>query len=1109
MASLGELVATMSLNTAQFVGALSKVEQAVADSTRQITKQFEQINGSLTGLVTGFLSVSTAMDVFTKAVDRGAELKDMGAAFDISVEKMDQLSLAMQLAGTDSATLEKQMKTLANQVTLATNPASKQAEVFAAMGVSIKDASGQMRAMDDIYKDAIRQLGAIEDPTLRASAAMQLFGKGADDALKATAQIDGALDSAQKQMDAFGGTTDDVAKMSKDFKDGILLAQDAMQRLMLPIVKALLPVFADLREAFAANNKGGVDLAATIGTALATAFRTMATGAIIVVGVFKAVGLAIGANLAALSLLAHGDIKGAIAAVGNLTDDLKQQAGITFDSANAMLGLTTAHTEAAAAVQKNTVNNAALTAALNKSKAAADDAAKAWAAFSKVWNKVQEDAAAFDAGDKNVKLEKQMEDVNTVLAQTPENADMAAKALQLYFNQTNDGTKYMKAYNDELNKGYEEYGKYRDALVASWTAMEKQNETLEEQVKTTGLLDTERELAISQMQRQHAIQEILKVDSGDIAESDIKQTNALYDQRDALIKAKGAAADYAAGLAALGSALESGIGNLFDTLLGKANATWKSLWQSFKDWAYAAFKEVAARQIVVSLIGSAAAGPAGANTQLVNALTGGALSSATSGLFGSAGAGLLSSGVGAIGSAGLFATAGGASASQAAILASQTAGFGVEGTASTLSALGAGGAASMMTTLTPLLAAAPYVAAAAAIAYTVYNMVAQKAGGPKVGGFAETGTEAGRYYTPDQTDATLKTIVDTQQAGYASLVAALGGTATAHFALGYDTDPQGTAGNRITAGVFSGGKQVYGVTNLGAGTDDASLQTGLTTQTKRMLLAAVQDSSLPAQLAQLVNSLSAATATDAQVDQMMATAQTVVALNAALAQLGDPMTAATAALATASQTALGAWEAQRDALYDLANAAPDTADGLNSVTAATQAFAQSTVQLLAGIMNAKKALDSMFESTRDTIAAVGKTNDQLYAEQQAKAQTLFAQLQTATDPDQINTLAQQINDAINTAFGMLSPADQAAQQAAFLAGLDQVQQTTDARLQTAMDTVATQTKTDQQFMSDKLDEILKGIEAAANTFAGAANGLANGVPVTVTVQNTPAPEVNG
>jgi len=267
------------------------------------------------------------------------------------------------------------------------------------------------------------------------------------------------------------------------------------------------------------------------------------------------------------------------------------------------------------------------------------------------------------------------------------------------------------------------------------------------------------------------------------------------------------------------------------------------------------------------------------------------------------------------------------------------------------------------------------------------------------------------------------------------------------------------------------------------------------------LLAALQASDLPVQIGRLLGSLSAASASAEQIDQILAAAQAIGAMTSALATLGDPLKVAAASLESANLTALGAWEKQRDALYELANAAPDSAEGLASVTAATQEFAQSTVQLLAGIMNAKRALDDMFESTRQTISAVGKSPDQLYADEQARAERLFAQLQGATDPAQIDRLSRQLDETINKAFGMLSPEEQLAHQTEFLAGLDRVQQTADQQMQAAMDRVAEQSKTDQAFLSGKLDRLLSDMSGAVNQFSGAvgefAGAAGRGAPVVV------------
>jgi hypothetical protein len=1124
MASLGELVARMSLDIGQFTGALNKVEQQTAKTMDEIKKQFSSVKGELLGFAAGVLSVHTAMEQFNKAVERGEALKEFSAAFGVTVEAADKLSLAMQLAGTDMGTLEKQMKSLSAQIVEASNPASKAAGIFKDMGVQIKDASGQMLPMEKIYENAIRQLKAIEDPALRSAAAVALFGKGSTAALKATEELDDSLLKAQKQLDTYGVTSAEVAAASKEFKDQMLLTGDMVTRLFMPVVKAILPVFEDFRKALGENTKGAVSFAEVLGNALATGFRIIGSAGILLVGMLKEVGMTIGGVAAAAVQLLTGHWKEASHVVTDLNADIAANREVTKKSLEAMWGYGAAVESTHEPVKLAAVNAKSLQDRLNGVSDAAKKAAEALEKemlkgrqeIVKIDDAVREMAAEFDdleAGSGAKPLTKEFAMLNRELDEVPDSAEMVGKALQLIIDKTGEGARYMKEYRAQLNAADDDLSKFRDELVASWKTLEDGNEDLQNEIKLIGLVGTERELEMSLMKRRHDLAIIEKADREQGADdsvhaANVQATNDLYDRRDALIRAKGAATEYNNEMIAGASLVKSAWSTTIDTIYNKGVKGFRDLWEQFKQWAFRAFLEVAGHKVLVSLIGSAA-GPASAQENMLGSLLGG----------GGGGGGMLGNistlagGTGALSSAGLFSSLGGAGTAQAGFLAAQTAEFGMAGTGATLSALGATGAGSIMTTLAPLMAAAPYIAAAAAVAYVVYDMVVQKKGGPKEGGFASTEPGVARYYTPNSADSGISKIVMAQTKGYDDIVKALGGTGHATFALGYDTDPQGTANSRVSAGAFVNGKQVYGSGAVDAGRDDKSLQAAINLEGKRALLGALQNSELPSQIARLLNSLSAGSASEEQIDSMLQTASTAKAMIDVLAAMADPMAAATEAFDTANQTALESWDKQRDALYDLANTAPQTAEGLAAVTAGTQAFYVSTVQLLIGIKNAKQQMDNMFGATRDTIEKAALSPDQLYAREQQKAKDLFAKLQTATDPAEIARLSEGINASINSAFSMLTPEQQKAKSAEFLAGLDKVQALADERMKKSMDAIVEQTKTDREFLTGKLNDIVTGISDAGNNFKkGSDNLVNNGVHVGVDISvhdDRLATEVNG
>jgi hypothetical protein len=197
-----------------------------------------------------------------------------------------------------------------------------------------------------------------------------------------------------------------------------------------------------------------------------------------------------------------------------------------------------------------------------------------------------------------------------------------------------------------------------------------------------------------------------------------------------------------------------------------------------------------------------------------------------------------------------------------------------------------GGTIGMMTPLGPLGALI-----GAAIGALIGSFI-KSGGGPKGGGFATSGEtpgitgtdDTGRWFTPNSKDADVAKIVDATATGYAKVLKSLGGTGSATFALGFDTDPEGTAPNRTHAGVFMNGQQIYDSQQSDLGKDPAALQAALEVESKRALLAALQASKLPDYIAEILNDLDPKKMSVGDIDKIL---ETVTALKIAVDVFGE------------------------------------------------------------------------------------------------------------------------------------------------------------------------------------------------------------------------------
>lgn len=153
-----------------------------------------------------------------------------------------------------------------------------------------------------------------------------------------------------------------------------------------------------------------------------------------------------------------------------------------------------------------------------------------------------------------------------------------------------------------------------------------------------------------------------------------------------------------------------------------------------------------------------------------------------------------------------------------------------------------------------------------------------KAGGPKVGGSffsggAVPGTDNGRFFTPDQGDEQVRSIVNATLDSYGAIAQRLGGSGTGfNFGLGFDHDPNGSAMSRVSSLVTDQqGNRIYGVSDMEM--DDKEVPGALGLESGRMIIAALQASDLGPELNKFFDSIGdIASLTQEQINAILASA---------------------------------------------------------------------------------------------------------------------------------------------------------------------------------------------------------------------------------------------
>ena len=163
---------------------------------------------ALAGTV-GF-SIQSAITGFAQA---GDGLDKMSQRLGISAVTLQEWSYAATHAGAAPEELEDALKDLSEKIAeVAAGDTGDAAQLFEALGISVKDATGKIRPSSEVFKDVADAIQRNEDPALRTKMAMVLMG-----------------DSGRKLIPMLSGGAKGLEDMAKQANDlGLVMSQDAV-----------------------------------------------------------------------------------------------------------------------------------------------------------------------------------------------------------------------------------------------------------------------------------------------------------------------------------------------------------------------------------------------------------------------------------------------------------------------------------------------------------------------------------------------------------------------------------------------------------------------------------------------------------------------------------------------------------------------------------------------------------------------------------------------------------------------------------------------------------------------------------------------------------------
>ena len=198
-------------------------------------------------------SVGALMTATLQAAKAGDKFDKMSQRVGASAETLSQLEFAARQSGSSIQTVENGLRILNKGMADAEQGTGLAKDAFNALGISVTDADGNLRANIDVLKEASTKLSSLDNETQKASLAGKIFGERYGTQLLPLLNQGGeGIEGLMKRADELGSTVSTVgAKDGADFTDAMDEAQTTISNLSRTIGQELVPVFTPLLENFA------------------------------------------------------------------------------------------------------------------------------------------------------------------------------------------------------------------------------------------------------------------------------------------------------------------------------------------------------------------------------------------------------------------------------------------------------------------------------------------------------------------------------------------------------------------------------------------------------------------------------------------------------------------------------------------------------------------------------------------------------------------------------------------------------------------------------------------------------------------------------------------
>ena len=221
---------------------LGTTAAGVTGAMRGLTGASAGLSGAL-GTLAPLLSVAGLASMVKGTLDAADNMNDLAQATGVSVEALSRFNKAAAVSGTNLEGVSKGLVKLNKALVDAATGGKESAATFAALGVNVKGADGQLKSADRVMLEVANRFKAMPDGAVKTALALRLFGKSGAELVPLLNMGGDAIDKLSTKM------TTAFAQKADEYTDKLAVLGGKVRALGMDLTIALLPALEGITDA--------------------------------------------------------------------------------------------------------------------------------------------------------------------------------------------------------------------------------------------------------------------------------------------------------------------------------------------------------------------------------------------------------------------------------------------------------------------------------------------------------------------------------------------------------------------------------------------------------------------------------------------------------------------------------------------------------------------------------------------------------------------------------------------------------------------------------------------------------------------------------------------